>query len=87
MVYCYFIIINILALIVMKWDKRQAIKHKQRVPEQDLFLLALVGGVGGIYLGMYLFRHKTKKMKFVLGIPIILIMWLLICVRCLIFTK
>lgn len=87
MVYCYFIIINILALIVMKWDKRQAIKHKQRVPEQDLFLLALVGGVGGIYLGMYLFRHKTKKVKFVLGIPIILIMWLLICVRCLIFTK
>lgn len=87
MVYYYFIIINILALIVMKWDKRQAIKHKQRVPEQDLFLLALVGGVGGIYLGMYLFRHKTKKVKFVLGIPIILIMWLLICVRCLIFTK
>ena len=87
MVYYYFIIINILALIVMKWDKRQAIKHKQRVPERDLFLLALVGGVGGIYLGMYLFRHKTLKMKFVLGIPIILIMWLLICVRCLIFTK
>ena len=87
MVYYYFIIINILALIVMKWDKRQAIQHKQRVPERDLFLLALVGGVGGIYLGMYLFRHKTMKMKFVLGIPIILIMWLLICVRCLIFTK
>lgn len=69
----YFIIINLFTFFVMWIDKNRAKKGKWRVPENTLLLLVLLGGgVGGI-AGMYLFRHKTQKAKFVIGFPIILI--------------
>lgn len=69
----YFIIINLFTFFVMWIDKNRAKKGKWRVPENTLLLLVLLGGgVGGI-AGMYLFRHKTQKAKFVIGFPTILI--------------
>lgn len=69
----YFIIINLFTFFVMWIDKKRAKKGKWRVPENTLLLLVLLGGgVGGI-AGMYLFRHKTQKAKFVIGFPTILI--------------
>lgn len=69
----YFIIINLFTFFVMWIDKNRAKKGKWRVPENTLLLLVLLGGgIGGI-TGMYLFRHKTQKAKFVIGFPIILI--------------
>ena len=74
----YFIIINIISLILMFLDKRRAIKNKWRISENTLMLVSILGGsIGGI-LGMYTFRHKTKHIKFKVGIPIILIIQLLI---------
>ena len=52
-------------------DKRKAIKHQYRIPEKTLFLVAILGGSLGGFLGMELFRHKTKHMKFVIGFPAI----------------
>lgn len=69
----YLIIINIISLLVMYYDKSRALRHKWRVPERQLFLLALIFGSPGILGGMYIFRHKTKHSKFVYGIPAILI--------------
>lgn len=56
---------------VMAADKRRARRNMRRVPEARLFLLALLGGAAGGVFGMYVFHHKTKKLKFVLGFPVI----------------
>ena len=70
----YIIVINLLTFIAMWWDKHEAKKGDWRISEKALFILVLLGGgIGGI-LGMYVFRHKTKKWYFKYGFPIILIL-------------
>jgi uncharacterized membrane protein YsdA (DUF1294 family) len=70
MIFLYYtVVINVISTIVMYYDKANARKHKRRVPEKTLFLLSLVWGSLGIFLGMYIFRHKTKHPSFVLGVP------------------
>ena len=69
----YVLGINLIAFLAMWIDKRKAQKGEWRISENALFTLVLLGGgIGGI-AGMYTFRHKTKKMKFVIGFPAILI--------------
>ncbi len=69
----YLILINIITFVVMGIDKKKAKFGKWRISESALFTLVLLGGgIGGI-AGMYVFRHKTKKMRFVIGFPAILI--------------
>lgn len=58
----------------MKYDKVKAINNQYRVSEKTLFLIALILGGIGIYIGIYLFRHKTKHVKFTVGIPLIIIL-------------
>ena len=69
----YLLLINAAAFMLMLVDKRKAIKNRWRIPERTLILSALFGGSIGALLGMYTFRHKTKHLKFTLGIPAILI--------------
>ena len=69
----YLIIINIIAFLAMFIDKRKAKYGKWRIKEHTLFILALIGGSVGAIIGMYTFRHKTKKMRFVIGFPAILV--------------
>ena len=60
----YYAVINIYLLVLMGIDKRRAVLKKYRNKESTLFTVsALGGGLGGL-LGMRLFRHKTKKLKF-----------------------
>jgi len=69
----YLILINIITFLTMYIDKKKAKYGKFRISESALFILVLLGGgIGGI-AGMYTFRHKTKKMRFVIGFPLILI--------------
>ena len=60
----YLISINLIGFILMFIDKRMAIYHKRRIPENTLLFVSLIGGCFGGLMGMYLFRHKTKKIKF-----------------------
>ena len=69
----YLLLINAAAFILMLVDKRKARKNRWRIPERTLILSAALGGSIGALLGMYTFRHKTKHLKFTLGIPAILI--------------
>ena len=69
----YLLLINAVAFVLMLVDKRKAIKNRWRIPERTLILSAAFGGSIGALLGMYTFRHKTKHLKFTLGIPAILI--------------
>ena len=64
--------VNLLALLVMGLDKHRAKVHRRRIPEATLMTLAAIGGSIGVLGGMFLFRHKTRKPKFYIGIPVIL---------------
>ena len=70
----YLIIVNIIAFCMMGIDKSKAKKKKWRIPEKSLFLSAILGGSIGANAGMQVFRHKTKHMTFVIGMPVILIL-------------
>ena len=69
----YVFIINIVAFIIMGYDKHQAKKHKWRVSENTLMFLAFIFGAIGSLAGMYTFRHKTKHIKFKIGFPLMLV--------------
>lgn len=57
----------------MALDKFKAQKGYYRTPEKTIFMITILGGGIGTITGMYLFRHKTKKPKFTIGLPTILI--------------
>lgn len=67
----YIIAINIVGVFIMAWDKMKARGDGWRVSENNLLLIAIVGGSVGIYLGLKVFRHKTRHYKFSVGVPII----------------
>ncbi len=64
--------LTFIGIVAMWMDKRSAQAGTRRTPEKTLFLIACVGGSVGIWIGMYLFRHKTKHRQFTIGIPIII---------------
>lgn len=68
----YLLIINAVGVVIMLTDKRRAQKKLWRVPEATLFTIAILGGSIGVLLGMRLFRHKTRKPRFYIGIPLLL---------------
>ena len=62
----------------MGWDKLKSKKHYWRTPEKTLFAITGLGGGIGTILGMYTFRHKTKKTYFVIGFPVLLVLDILV---------
>ncbi len=76
----YLIIINVIAFMLMGFDKRRAKRHAWRIPEKTLFGSALLGGSIGAIAGMQVFRHKTKHLSFQIGMPTILIVQIIIAV-------
>ncbi len=72
----YLILINALGLVLMRIDKKKALRHQWRIPEATLMTVAALGGSVGSLAGMYLFRHKTRHPKFYLGIPALLVLQL-----------
>ena len=77
----YLIIINLITFIVFALDKICAIKKKWRYKEVYLLGMCFVGGAIGGFLAMYLFRHKTKKKLFVIGVPLIIVIHLVIVMQ------
>ena len=69
----YLISINIIGFFIMWLDKQKARKGSWRIPEKTLFIITAIGGGIGTTTGMYVFRHKTKKLNFVIGFPFITI--------------
>ena len=69
----YLLIVNGIAFTLMLADKRMAQKNLWRISEPTLLMSAAIGGSIGSLAGMYTFRHKTKHLKFTLGVPAILI--------------
>lgn len=72
----WLLLMSLVLLIAMGLDKRRAQKGAWRIPEARLFFFALLGGALGGWIGMRLFRHKTRHWSFALGFPLIaLLQW------------
>lgn len=74
----YLLVINVLGFLAMGFDKWKAKRGKWRTPEDSLFMFTILGGGIGTIVGIYTFRHKTKKLKFTIGMPAILILEILL---------
>ena len=82
----YLIIINILGFLLMFIDKQKAKKGACRIPEKTLFIVTTLGGGIGTIAGMYIFRHKTQKLNFVVGLPLITILEVLLAIYFIFFA-
>ncbi|MBS7360132.1 MAG: DUF1294 domain-containing protein [Oscillospiraceae bacterium] len=75
---CFLIYVSVVSLITViltvydKWASRHNTKH--RVPENVLMLIGILGGAVAEYVTMCLIRHKTKHKRFMIGLPVIIIM-------------
>ena len=74
--YIYLAIINVVVFAAYGIDKWKAKNVKWRTPEATLILLAAAGGALGAYAGMKCFRHKTQHKKFIIFVPLFLIVWI-----------
>ena len=74
----YLLAVNALGLVIMHYDKYLAQNKKWRIPEKTLLGVAIIGGSLGCILGMYSARHKTRKPKFSIGLPVIFVAQLLL---------
>lgn len=68
----YLLVMNALGLLLMIRDKQQAIKRGRRIPEFNLIMVAALGGSLGCLLGMYIMHHKTRHLRFTVGVPVML---------------
>ena len=72
----YTAIMSLIAFAAFGLDKYKAKTNRWRISEKTLFLLALLGGGVGAYLGMKVFHHKTRHKQFAIGLPLIMIVQL-----------
>ncbi len=83
----YLVIVNLIAFFSMGRDKKKARRGEWRTPESVLFLQAIIGGSIGSNLGMFVFHHKTRKAKFRIGMPAILLVQLLLVLGLVLFSS
>jgi uncharacterized membrane protein YsdA (DUF1294 family) len=67
--------LNVFTFFLYWFDKRQSIKNGIRIPNMIMYILAITGGIIGTLMGMYCFRHKTKKIIYILNMWVILILY------------
>ena len=74
----YYISISIPSVIITVYDKIAAIKKAVRIPERTLMTFAALGGAAAMYVTMKAIRHKTLHKKFMIGLPVFIILHTLI---------
>ena len=70
----YFAIISLVAVVITVADKIFAQKGMWRIPEATLMIVGLLGGALAMFIAMRTIRHKTKHKKFMIGLPLIMIL-------------
>ena len=71
----YLILINLLGFVLYGVDKAKSKGKSRRIPERTLLWVARLGGGLGCWLGMMLFRHKTKHNRFMILVPLWTVLW------------
>lgn len=69
----YLALINCISFLAYRTDKKKSVKGRWRIKENTLLLYSFLGGGIGSMLGMKMYHHKTKKLKFILGVPLLTI--------------
>ncbi|MDF2985023.1 MAG: putative rane protein [Eubacterium sp.] len=67
------VILNIFGFVLVSLDKYKAKNKLWRIPERSFFLLSILGGSIGVYIGLFFFNHKTRNWYFMTVIPFILL--------------
>ena len=70
MLFYYLLVVNVLAFLFYFIDKRKAQNGKWRTKESTLLIVAALGGCYGALIAMYVFRHKIRKTKFYILVPL-----------------
>ena len=85
----YLAIISLMSIVVCIYDKKISKKNRVelRIPEKVLLLLSALGGSVAMFITMLITRHKTKHVKFMLGIPVIMVIQAAIAIACIILLK
>ncbi|WP_035186517.1 DUF1294 domain-containing protein [Alteribacter aurantiacus] len=83
----YYVVITIIAFFVMRQDKRKAQKNGRRTSEQSLFTWAAFGGALGMLIASKMFRHKTRKKTFSIGLPLLVAIHIALFVFLIWFTE
>lgn len=83
----YWIVISIISAAVTVKDKKAAQNHRWRTPEATLMILGLLGGAEAMYITMKKIRHKTKHSKFMIGLPLEIILHIALIIAYIILTK
>jgi uncharacterized membrane protein YsdA (DUF1294 family) len=80
MIFIYLIVISLLAIILTVYDKSAARRFAWRIKERTLLIVSALGGSVAMLLTMLAIRHKTQRMKFMVGLPLIIITQIVIVV-------
>ncbi len=84
--FAVFAVYNFVTFAVYGYDKKCAIKNKRRISERKLIIMGLCFGGIGAFLGMQIFRHKTKHLKFQILIPMFMMLQLVVCIMLVIYV-
>jgi uncharacterized membrane protein YsdA (DUF1294 family) len=76
--WAYLLLVNVVGLVLMGFDKLSAKADSERVPELLFFLISVAGGFIGVVLGIFVFHHKISKPRFQLKIGVAAILAILI---------
>jgi len=73
---CYLLAISFISVVLCAWDKMCAIKRRRRINEMTLLGVSFIGGSVAMYLTMRIIHHKTRHSKFMLGLPLMIVLQL-----------
>lgn len=75
-VLAYIAVISLVSVIVCIYDKVISKKNRVelRIPEKTLLILSALGGSVAMLITMQIIHHKTKHAKFMIGIPVIIVL-------------
>ena len=76
----YVPVINAVSFAVYGIDKQKAVEGAWRIPEFTLLFTGFIGGAIGSFIGMKFFRHKTRKLKFRILVPLFIVLNLAVIV-------
>lgn len=85
--YDYFLLVNVASFLLMGVDKLSAVRGESRIPEKWFFTISMVGGPFGVFLGMVVFHHKTRKAYFGFIVTLALIIHALILIILIILSQ
>ncbi len=74
----YFAAISLIAVVLTVSDKIKAKRNSRRIPERVLMTVSLIGGATAMLLTMEAIRHKTKHKRFMIGLPILILLQVLL---------